>query len=87
MIGAQVAKYICDKIRRLANASYGTRFRIMESKNKKFPVGKYVVGEFGWRTHTVARDTKNDTGPPLYLLPDLGDLPPSLGLGVLGMTG
>lgn len=45
------------------------------------------MGNFGWRTHTVATtDVKPDTQPP-YLLPDIGDLPVSLGLGVLGMPG
>lgn len=62
-------------------------FRIIDSKNKNFPVGKHVVGNFGWRTHTVATtDVTPGTMPP-YILPDIGDLPLSLGLGVLGMPG
>ncbi|XP_014218532.1 prostaglandin reductase 1-like [Copidosoma floridanum] len=73
MIGGQVAK-------------------ILESKNPDYPVGKRIVGYMGWRSHTVL----NPNLPPPkeqfsiekpYLLPDIGELSPSLGLGVLGMTG
>ncbi|KAK2577980.1 hypothetical protein KPH14_008414 [Odynerus spinipes] len=72
MIGSQVAK-------------------IIESKNPDYPVGKRIVGYLGWRTHTVI----NPNMPPEielpsqkpYLISDIGDLPPSLYLGVLGMPG
>ncbi|XP_029167998.1 prostaglandin reductase 1-like [Nylanderia fulva] len=72
MIGGQVAK-------------------IVESRNPKYPVGKRVVGNLGWRTHTIIKPTiaTNDdfmTQLP-RILPDLGDLPSSLGLGILGMPG
>ncbi|XP_011297844.1 prostaglandin reductase 1 [Fopius arisanus] len=72
MIGSQVAK-------------------IIESKNQHFPVGSRIVGYLGWRSHTVV-NLKNFQGsgvadaPPM-LLPDMGNLSPSLGLGVLGMPG
>ncbi|XP_063907828.1 prostaglandin reductase 1-like [Zophobas morio] len=63
--------------------------KIIESKNPKYPVGKYVVGEFGWRTHTIADET-----PPLpkgypipWIIPDLEGLPLSLSLVILGMPG
>ncbi|XP_049949184.1 prostaglandin reductase 1-like [Schistocerca serialis cubense] len=61
--------------------------RIVESRSPDFPVGKYVVGYWGWRDRTVA-DTKNhnDLWAPI-LAPDVGDLPLSLCLGVLGMPG
>ncbi|XP_044264309.1 prostaglandin reductase 1-like isoform X1 [Tribolium madens] len=61
--------------------------KIIESKNPKYPVGEYVVGEFGWRTHTVASEKPGDffSLPPRVL--SFGDLPKSLALGVLGMTG
>ncbi|XP_074097548.1 prostaglandin reductase 1-like [Cotesia typhae] len=72
MIGGQVAK-------------------IIESKNDKYPVGKKIVGRLGWKTHSIINVDKNDDGSKLYfkpyLLPDLDDLPVSLGLGVLGNTG
>ncbi|XP_047003860.1 prostaglandin reductase 1-like [Schistocerca americana] len=63
--------------------------RIVESRAAGFPVGRYVVGYWGWRDRTVA-----DVGPdapyfmsPVMLVPDLGELPLSLSLGVLGMPG
>ncbi|XP_033221911.1 prostaglandin reductase 1-like [Belonocnema kinseyi] len=65
--------------------------KIIESKHDKFPVGKRIRGYYGWRTHTIFNPDK--WNPPGLLkekpglLPDLGDLSPSLGLGVLGMTG
>lgn len=64
-------------------------FRIIESKNPDFPVGRYVVGSFGWRSHTIWNSSTNESAVriPSYLLPDIGDLSPSLGLGVLGMPG
>jgi prostaglandin reductase 1 len=62
--------------------------KIIESKNEKYPVGKYVVGEFGWRTHTVASETPGSffNFPP-RVLQGYGDLPKSLALGILGMPG
>lgn len=51
------------------------------------PKNSYVVGPFGWRTHTIYNpDTSDDQIKP-YVLPPLGDLPLSLGLGYLGMPG
>ncbi|XP_077302044.1 prostaglandin reductase 1-like [Arctopsyche grandis] len=58
---------------------------IVESKSSKFPVGKLVVGSFGWRDYTISDDKESENKP--YILPDFGDLSPSLGLGVLGMPG
>lgn len=63
--------------------------RITESKNPNFPVGKFVAGSFGWRTHSISNGEAQlvgVTGKP-YVLPDFGTLSPSLGLGILGMTG
>ncbi|XP_046742909.1 prostaglandin reductase 1-like [Diprion similis] len=62
--------------------------KIIDSKNAKFPVGQRVFANIGWRTHTIIRE--DDGGvfdQPPYLLPDFEGLPPSLGLGVLGMPG
>ncbi|CAG9856262.1 unnamed protein product [Phyllotreta striolata] len=61
--------------------------KIIESKNPKFPVGKYVVGSFGWRTHTISNGNATLVSTPTILLPDIGDLPVSVALGVLGMPG
>ncbi|XP_078049993.1 prostaglandin reductase 1 [Augochlora pura] len=72
MIGGQVAK-------------------IIESNNSEYPVGKRVVGYMGWRTHTIVSpknfsDTDMMNQKP-FLLPDIGNLSPSLCLGALGMPG
>ncbi|XP_048526672.1 prostaglandin reductase 1-like isoform X2 [Dendroctonus ponderosae] len=62
--------------------------KIVESKSPKFPVGRYVVGQFGWRSHTVASESgPQELGLQTFLLPDFQELPVSLGLGVLGMPG
>ncbi|XP_055526140.1 prostaglandin reductase 1-like [Wyeomyia smithii] len=61
--------------------------KVVESKNAKFPVGAYVHGNFGWRTHTVCNPNKGDPNSPPYVLPDFGQEPLSLGLGMLGMPG
>ncbi|KAF5307607.1 hypothetical protein FQR65_LT06763 [Abscondita terminalis] len=58
--------------------------RIIESKSDDFPVGKHVFGGFDWQTHTIS--SKGGVGSP-YLVPDLGGLPLSTSLGVLGMPG
>lgn len=62
--------------------------RVIESKNEKYPVGKYVVGHFGWRTHTIAKgQVKGSRVLSEWFIPNLGNLPISLALGVLGLTG
>jgi len=61
--------------------------KIIESKNKNFPVDKYVVGAFGWRTLTIGNGTSQNGVVPPYVLPEIGDLPKSLALGPLGITG
>ncbi|XP_029040257.1 prostaglandin reductase 1-like [Osmia bicornis bicornis] len=65
--------------------------KIIESKHPDFPVGKRVVGYFGWRTHTIINQEMssgdNITGQKPHLVSDLTDLPLSLYLGVLGMPG
>ncbi|KAF7405270.1 hypothetical protein HZH66_004176 [Vespula vulgaris] len=65
--------------------------KIIESKNPDYPVGKRIVGYFGWRTHTIVNmkllPELELTSQKPYLLPEIGDLSPSLSLGVLGMPG
>lgn len=62
--------------------------RIIESKNPDFPVGKYVVGSFGWRSHTVSKGGPDPAATlPTTVLPDFKGLPESLGVGTLGMPG
>ncbi|KAH9640429.1 hypothetical protein HF086_018095 [Spodoptera exigua] len=53
-------------------------FRVIESKNPEYPVGSWVMGHFGWRTHTVTKPENEKFSaqkPYLYKLPDFGDLP------------
>uniref|UniRef100_A0A1Y1MGI5 Prostaglandin reductase 1 n=3 Tax=Photinus pyralis TaxID=7054 RepID=A0A1Y1MGI5_PHOPY len=57
--------------------------KIIESKLESYPVGKYVVTHFGWRTHTISEELT----APWGIVLDFGNLPLSLALGVLGMTG
>ncbi|XP_066585205.1 prostaglandin reductase 1-like [Prorops nasuta] len=64
--------------------------KILESKNPDYPVGKKVMGYFGWRTHTVVSPNGvelNLLKQKPYILPDIGNLSSSLCLGVLGMPG
>ncbi|KAJ8673013.1 hypothetical protein QAD02_004274 [Eretmocerus hayati] len=73
MIGSQVAK-------------------IVESKNPKFSAGQRMVGYLGWRSHTVFNPERTPPKEQIiknkpYVLPNFGDLSPSLALGVLGMPG
>ncbi|XP_047109588.1 prostaglandin reductase 1-like [Schistocerca piceifrons] len=62
--------------------------RILESRSLDYPVGRQVVGYWGCRDRTVVDPTPaaDDILPPM-LVPDIGDLPLSLSLGVLGMPG
>ncbi|XP_072949350.1 prostaglandin reductase 1-like [Epargyreus clarus] len=60
--------------------------KIIASRNEKYPVGRYVTGSFGWRTHTIVNTKKRDPNLPLIILPDM-PYPNSLALGVLGMPG
>ncbi|XP_049764669.1 prostaglandin reductase 1-like [Schistocerca cancellata] len=62
--------------------------RIVESRSPEYPVGRHVVASLGWRDQTVisVAPTDDDNLPPM-LVPDYGDLPLSLALGVLGMPG
>lgn len=63
--------------------------RILESKSEHYAVGNYIVGFFGWRTHTISTPQliTPDHRLPEYLIKDMDDLPLSLPLGILGMPG
>ncbi|XP_008558227.1 prostaglandin reductase 1 [Microplitis demolitor] len=63
--------------------------KIIESKDPNYPVGKKIFASLGWRTHSIVNVNVSDDilkSKP-YILTDFGDLPSSLGLGVLGMPG
>ncbi|NXF06679.1 PTGR1 reductase, partial [Smithornis capensis] len=57
--------------------------RIVESKNRAFTVGAFVVANSGWRTHFIS------DGKDVHLLPSSWpeSLPRSLALGTIGMPG
>ncbi|RZB39602.1 hypothetical protein BDFB_009545 [Asbolus verrucosus] len=77
----------------LGDIMVGTQVaKVIESKNDKYPVGKYVVGKFDWRSHTISSGLPSNVqgagnAPAPYIIPDLGGLPRSYVLGVLGMPG
>ncbi|KAF5307611.1 hypothetical protein FQR65_LT06767 [Abscondita terminalis] len=54
--------------------------KIIESKNKYFPVGQYIVGDFGWQTHTILEPCNDDQ---VYLVPELN----SYSVGIIGTPG
>ncbi|XP_058811534.1 prostaglandin reductase 1-like [Topomyia yanbarensis] len=61
--------------------------KVLQSRHPSFPVGSYIHGNFGWRTHTVCQPDHSEPDWEPYVLPDFGNEPLSLGLGVLGMPG
>ncbi|XP_036372489.1 prostaglandin reductase 1-like isoform X2 [Megalops cyprinoides] len=57
--------------------------KVLESKNPQFPVGCHVIGNCGWRTHTLS-----DGAGLMPMLSDWPqDQPLSLALGTIGMPG
>ncbi|XP_033740168.1 prostaglandin reductase 1-like [Pecten maximus] len=56
--------------------------RVTKSKNAKYPVGTKIRLSSGWRSHTHVKDVST-----IDVMPELGDLPLSLTLGVMGMPG
>jgi len=62
---------------------------IIETKNKDYPVGRRIVGHLGWRTHTIVNPNQkgDDLSHTPYVVPDLGNLPNSAAIGLLGMPG
>lgn len=64
--------------------------KIIESKNSNFPVGKKVIADVGWRSHTIINPFRCNAEYEFRkpkLLRDIEGLPMSLYLGMLGMTG
>ncbi|XP_017778205.1 PREDICTED: prostaglandin reductase 1-like isoform X1 [Nicrophorus vespilloides] len=64
--------------------------KVIDSKNLQYPVGSYVLGSFGWRSHTIwgpNNKKKSSLEQTPYIVPDLIHHPISLYLGILGMTG
>ena len=65
------------------------QYRVIASKNGKYPLGTRVVAYWGWRNLTVVNpdDAPEGMMGSIFPLPDLGVLSPSLGLGAVGMPG
>ncbi|XP_031332189.1 prostaglandin reductase 1-like isoform X2 [Photinus pyralis] len=61
--------------------------RIVESRNPSFYVDDFVVGDFGWRTHTIVRAGTIVEGLQPYVLPEIGPVPKSYGVGLFGVPG
>ena len=63
--------------------------RVIESKNQDYPVGTYMAFQGGWQDKNVVKkcNLDNVAVDGVYKLPDFGDLPKSLGLGLFGMPG
>merc|ERR1712168_836193 len=64
--------------------------RVIETKNAHFPIGSWVVSQVGWRSHSLIPKANLGSGnwfTDTSKLSDFGDLPKSLGIGILGMPG
>ncbi|XP_063870812.1 prostaglandin reductase 1-like [Scylla paramamosain] len=62
--------------------------KVIESKNPEWPVGTHLVHYEGWRTHSLltAQHIKENQFT-IKPMPEMGNLPLSLGIGILGMPG
>ncbi|KAF6211402.1 hypothetical protein GE061_011914 [Apolygus lucorum] len=71
---------------------FGTQVaKVTKSKHPGYKEGDLVVGHLGWASHSVVNPDQvksfgGEVAKP-YILPDLGGVSPSTGLGVLGMPG
>ena len=70
-----------DLFVRILKRNFYNFFRVIDSKYEKLPIGTNVSGAMGCRTHAVM------PGRKLTNLDFLGDLPPSYGIGVAGLSG
>uniref|UniRef100_W5KC09 Prostaglandin reductase 1 n=1 Tax=Astyanax mexicanus TaxID=7994 RepID=W5KC09_ASTMX len=62
--------------------------RVIQSKNRAYPVGCYVLAPCGWRTHTVTNGKAIFGQNMARVLPDWPkDIPLSMAIGALGMPG
>lgn len=66
-------------------------FRVIESKDPKYPVDSFVWCYFGWRDFTIFNNKldreKSANHIPPYVIESIPNIPISARLGVLGMTG
>ena len=66
-------------------------YRVVQSRNDKYPVGSKYLCDFGWRTHTVTNPDKLPLAifgqPAVARAANIQGLSESLLLGSLGMPG
>ena len=81
MIGGQVARYVAKVTYSIFSPNCRLH-RVIESKNKDFVVGDYVIGQGGWTDHSVG------TAKTCFKLDaSILENKRSAALGVLGMPG
>lgn len=62
--------------------------KVLVSRHPRFPEGAFIVGHFGWCTHSIVNpDTFHDCPVPIYQVPDIAPYDRSWALGVLGVPG
>lgn len=62
--------------------------KVIESKNPEWPVGTHLVHYEGWRTHSLlTAQYIKENQLTIKPMPEMGNLPKSLGIGILGMPG
>lgn len=66
-------------------------FRVIDSRDSKYPVNSFVWGYFGWRDYTIFnrnlhKNRSSDYIEP-YIINETENIPISTRIGVLGMTG
>jgi prostaglandin reductase 1 len=82
-----------DPYMRAYNARYPTPYDqfgyqvglVQESKDPRYPVGSRIVSHKGWCDYAIVNNSATSMKP--YKLPDLKELPISLGVGAVGMPG
>lgn len=71
-----------------SHSSLASSHRVIESKNPEWPVGTHLVHYEGWRTHTLLTAQHiQENHLTIKPMPEMGNLPKSLGIGILGMPG
>lgn len=80
------SKFLARPIFIFTQDIHSLNYRILDSKNSNFPKGSHVYGFFGWRTHTICNPETMDKST-VYVLPEMGSLPVSLGLSYVGRPG
>lgn len=61
--------------------------KVLRSKNPRFPEDVFVVGSFGWSTHSIVNPDTGKFPVPVYQVPDIAPYDRSWTLGVLGVPG